>query len=158
MEDKKRLARNGKTYNEVLNEKGTKEYLLATLKTKEGEIKKAVVFIPQAKITLLNQAKGWSLPCDSNIKVVLRAGAPVMVLKLDEGGNYTGEVQVANYSNQTSRGKRLHEKLLEGAIDLIQSFSKGVDVVITTNENLTPAPDCYKGGATEYTIDDLLNL
>ncbi len=150
--------KDGATYNDVLNERGTAQYLTAKHKDgKTGKLIKAMVYVPQDKVEALNAHKGWTLPPIAG-QLVIRGGAPCMYLGMI-GTEYNGGVYVPDYSQQTARGKRLHEKLKEGALDYLEKFGKVSpdDVQFITYDGMTPAPDPYKQ-ATEYTVDDLLAL
>lgn len=157
----KTMTERTKTYNEQLNEQGTISYLTAKhMNHTTGEIVKAFIFIPADKVETVNDAKGWNLPTGTNIKVLIRGGHPCFIAVCDEQGNYTGKVYQPDYTMQTARGRRLHEKIKEGFADLFASYAKGVDIEYETNlASCLPAPDAYASkGASEYTIDDLLGL
>lgn len=150
--------KDGATYNDVLNERGTAQYLTAKHKDgKTGKLIKAVVYVPLDKVDALNTHKGWQLPAIAG-QLVIRGGSPCMYLCMD-GTQYTGVVYVPDYSQQTARGKRLHEKLKEGAVDYLGTYGKlsSDDVSFVPSDAMMPAPDPYKQ-STDYTIDDLLNL
>lgn len=148
-----------KTYNEIINEKGDASFLLATKKTKDGKVVKACVYIPKEKVALLKEAKGWKIPDDSNQKIVLRGGLPFATMIIDDEGQYTGDVFVADYTTQSSRGRRLNEKTVEGIVDFLRIYGKLDEdsITIATDKNLTPIVDSYSNHK-EYTIDDLLDL
>lgn len=150
-----------KTYNEQLNETGTISYLTAKhMNHTTGEIVKAFIFVPADKVETVNEAKGWNLPTGTNIKVLIRGGHPCFIAVCDDKGGYTGKVYQPDYTMQTARGRRLHEKIKEGFADLFASYAKGVEIEYETKlDSCLPAPDAYASkGATEYTIDDLLGL
>lgn len=150
--------KDGATYNDVLNEQGTAAYLTAKHKdSKTGRLVKALVYIPTDKVDTLNAHKGWNLPATAG-QLVIRGGEPCMYLVMD-GTTYTGTVYAPDYSQQTARGKRLHEKLKESAVDYLSVYGKLSSDAITfvQSDAMTPAPDPYKQ-STEYTIDDLLDL
>lgn len=150
--------KDGATYNDVLNERGTAQYLTAKHKDgKTGKLIKAVVYVPLDKVPTLNAHKGWTLPPTAG-QLVIRGGMPCMYLVMDDT-RYTGGVYVPDYSQQTARGKRLHEKLKESAVDYLEKFGKLTPdaVQFMTYDGMTPAPDPYKQ-TTEYTVDDLLDL
>lgn len=150
--------KDGATYNDVLNERGTAAYLTAKHKDgKTGKLIKAMIYVPVDKVDALNAHKGWHLPLTAG-QVVIRGGEPCMYLTMD-GLAYTGTVYVPDYSQQTARGKRLHDKLKESAADYLVNYGKLTADAITfvQSDAMTPAPDPYKQ-STEYTVDDLLEL
>lgn len=150
--------KDGATYNDVLNERGTAAYLTAKHKDgKTGKLIKAMIYVPVDKVDALNAHKGWRLPLTAG-QLVIRGGEPCMYLTM-EGTTYTGVVYVPDYSQQTARGKRLHEKLKESAVDYLTAYgnTQQSGIVFTQSDAMTPAPDPYKQ-STEYTIDDLLEL
>lgn len=149
-----------KTYNETLNEKGTIAYLTAKQQKKEtGEIIKAFIFIPADRVEAVNEAKGWELPTGSNQKVLLRGGKPCFTAIMDSDGKYTGKILQPDYSAQTARGRRLHEKIKEGFEDLFNTYAQGTAIEYETSQAMRPAPDAFQNrGGKEYTIDDLLGL
>lgn len=150
-----------KTYNEQLNEKGTMAYLTAkSMNHTTGEITKAFIFIPADKVQTVNEAKGWNLPEGSNIKVLIRNGRPCFIAVCDDNGGYTGKIYQPDYTGQSARGRRTHEKIKEGFEDLFASYAKGVEIEYETRlDSCIPANDPFGSrGGVEYTIDDLLGL
>ena len=152
------MEKTKKTYNEIINEKGDASFLLATKKTKDGKVVKACIYIPKEKVDLLKTGKGWTLPSE-NQKLVLRGGLPFATMIMDDSGCFTGDVLVADYSTQSSRGRRLNEKTVEGIVDFLITYGKlnQESITIATDKNFTPIVDSY-ATRHEYTIDDLLDL
>lgn len=142
-----------KTYNEIINEKGTAAFLCQKKKDKNGKLVKACVYVPDDKVDALNAKKGWKLPQGGML--VLRGGVPCLLLEMD-GANYTGVVLRGDYSSQSGRGRRLNDKLCEGAEDYLRAH--GIQAAsYQVSDAMTPMTDSYKT-TTEYTIDDLLNM
>lgn len=149
-----------KSYNEVLNEKGTAEYFMARMKNgKTGQVMKGLIFIPAGAVSQLNEKKGWGL-LEKSQKLLLRGGEPCMSLIMTDEGGYTGEVLCSDWARLSTRGKRLNDKIKEGCIDFLISYGKLAESDISFTERAdiyTPAPDAYKSSG-EYSIDDLLAL
>lgn len=142
-----------KTYTEIINEKGTAAFLCQKKRDKNGKLIKACVYVPDDKVDALNAVKGWHLPQGGML--VLRGGVPCLLLEMD-GKNYTGLVWRGDYSSQSGRGRRLNEKLCEGAEDYLRAH--GLQAAsYQVSDAMTPMADSYKT-TTEYTIDDLLNM
>lgn len=149
-----------KTYNELLNEKGTSDFFMGRQKNgKTGQIIKGLVFIPAEAVSQLNEKKNWALPV-VNQKLLLRGGEPCMSLIMDTDGNYTGEVLCSDWARLSTRGKRLNDKIKEGCIDFLQVYGKKQEeeLTFTVRSNIyKPAPDAYRTSG-EYSIADLLEL
>lgn len=142
-----------KTYNEIINEKGTAAFLCQKKKDKNGKLIKACVYVPDDKVDALNTKKGWNLPHGGML--VLRGGVPCLLLEMD-GTEYTGLVLRGNYTSQSGRGRRLNDKLCEGAEDYLRAH--GLQAAsYQVSDAMTPMVDSYKT-TTEYTIDDLLDM
>lgn len=140
------------TYNEKINEKGTMDIVTQKRKDKDGRIVKACVFIPDNKVDELNAKKGWRLPQGGML--VLRGGVPCLLMEMN-GASYTGRVLRGDYSTQSSRGRRLNDKLCEGVEDYLRAH--GAVASYDVSDAMTPMSDNYKN-TTEYTIDDLLDM
>lgn len=142
-----------KTYNEIINEKGTAAFLCQKKKDKNGKLIKACVYVPDDKVEALNAKRGWNLPRGGML--VIRGCAPCLLLEMD-GTNYTGLVLRGDYTSQSGRGRRLNDKLCEGAEDYLRAH--GISAVsYQASDAMTPMVDSYKT-TKEYTIDDLLNM
>lgn len=146
---------NKKTYNEQLAERGTSAFLVARNITKQGQVRKAFVFVPADRAGALVDKLQLKTPADKlgGRFVCIRAGQ--VVLTLDPA---SGVCAVANYAGQTGRGVRLHEKLKESVQAYMADFHKGVAVQFSTDDDLVPMPDSFQKTGGAITLDDIMGL
>ena len=147
-----------KTYNEQLDEQGTTKFLLRrSVNQEKHKIGACFVFVPniekaQSFVRMLNAPTPAAKIAGRFVCV--RNNNIVLALDIESGA-----CSVADFSTQTKRGKRNHEKLKEGVVAYMNDFHKGVAVDFSTDNDFVPMLDNYQStGGQPLDIDDLLAL